>query len=505
MSIGLRIGGLLGPQLGPRIGTSAGGGIVVVKIGDSNDVGQMDVGTADSQFSVTTPSGPTFDKFYGTAANEPVTMHHFGPTQLTAYGVAPGAGAEITMGRTLQTDIGLQVYLMDVGISGTRTVDWLPTSTYGEASPDIGGKLFSVTVARVRSVMASTGYAHVVFSINLGTNDAVVEADALAMSANMTAINNALRAAFPGCVIVWNKTHVGTTNTFTSTVRTQQASYATTAPSWFALLDMDWGVLLGDGLHYDANTYLDLGVQTAFALADLLGIARRPVATTPALMGYGTAVVSATTVTARPWMGSQIGDKVYAFAQVAAIGTVSGTPADWTPSGWTLTKSGNTANSGVNVQFALFERALAAGDFTAGRPKAVAFVTPGTESSVKMFTWRCAATPTTHVAQETALNTFGQGPSTITGLTTTLDNCAIAYHGSGWSGSPLAVSVTITPPGTVASATEVHDAAYQQADTAAHVITLTTATKAARGVIAAATATNTPNMVQAFITLAIAP
>lgn len=506
------IGSHIGPRVGPHIGPTAGSsGVLVVALGDSNTVGQMDIGKADSQFAVSTPSGPLFDAFYGSASNEPVTMTHFGPTTLTAYGVAPGAGFELTLGRTLLVDVGQRHVLAKIAISGTRAVDWDPSATYGTSSPQIGGgaNLFNATVARVRSLTGSTGSSAVHFVINLGTNDAVNGSDAAAMSAHMTAINNGLRAAFPGCKIVWVETHSSTTNTFTSTVRTQQESYAATAGSWFALINIDYGVLLGDGLHYDANTYLDVGVEAAFALGDLLGIARRSVSITPAMLGYGTAVVGTGAIAARPWQGSQVGDLVYAYAQVAAVGTVTGTPSDWTPSNWTLTKSGNTASSGVNVQFALFERKLAAGDFTSAaagrpaRPNAVSFVTPGPESSVALFTWRGASA--TNASQETVLNTFGQGPSTITGLTTSVDHCSIAWFGAGWAGSPLGDDVTLTPPGTVTNVIEVHDAAYQHADTAAHAITLTTAELAAHGVLAAASRTNTPNQVGTAITAAVAP
>lgn len=501
------IGPHIGPQIGPRIGAVSNGGTLVVALGDSNTVGQMDVGKADPQFAVTTPQGPVLDAFYGTASNEPVSMTHFGPTTLTAYGVAPGAGFELTLGRTIQTDIGIPISIAKIAISGTRAVDWDPSATYGTSSPQIGGgaNLYNSTVTRVRSFGASSVH----FIINLGTNDAVNGGDAAAMGTHMTAINNGLRSAFPGCKIVWIETHSSTVNANTATVRTQQETYAATAGSWFSLINIDYGVLLGDGLHYDANTYLDVGVHAAFALSDLMGIARRSVSVTPAMLGFGTAVVSATSMSARPWFGSQIGDMVYAYAQVAAVGTVTGTPSDWTPSGWTLTKSGDTASSGVDVQFALFERKLAAADFTTAstgipsRPKAVSFATPGPESSVKLFTWRGASA--TNASQETVLNTFGQGPSTLTGLTTSVDHCSIAYFGSGWAGSPIGDNVTLTTPGSVTNAIEVHDAAYQQADTAAHAITLTTAEKATAGVIASATRTNTPNQVGTAIMAAIAP
>jgi hypothetical protein len=514
MPIGLHIGLGTGPAIGPTIGQHGGGITLVVKFGDSNDVGQMDVGKADPQYAVTTPNGPTYDMFFGTASNEPVTMNHFGPTQLVAYGVSPGAGIEITLGRTLLNDIGLAHYLMDFGISGTRAVDWDPASSYGTSSPQIGGgsNLFNSMIARVRSFLATTGASRVTFVPDLGTNDAVQLADASAVGAHMTAINNALQATFPGCIVVWIETHVATVNANTATVRAQQESYASTAPSWFRLINIDYGSLLGDGLHFDANTYLEVGVQAAFAVGDLLGIPRRTVTITPAFLGYGTAAIGTGTVTARPWMGSQIGDMVYAYAQAAAIGPVSGTPADWTPASWTLTKSGIMANgggSGVGVQFALFERKLAAADFTTAsagrpsRPNAVSFAMPGTESSVKLFTWRGASG--THTAQETVLNTFGQGPSTLTGLTTSVDHCSIAYFGSGWSGSTIGEGVTVTPPAAVANAIEVHDAAYSLPDTAAHVITLTTGALPAHQVLPAATMANTPNMVQTAITIAIAP
>lgn len=483
-------------------------GPLVVLIGDSNVVGQMDIAKVGPEFGVTTPQASIgYDMFYGTQSAEPVPMTEFGPTTLRNYSSNPGAGLEISCGQTLLA-AGQAHYLLKFCITGTTISNWIPGSTYGQASTQIGGgtNLYTAMKTRVRSFLASTGRTQAHFVVNLGTNDATGSTLANAVSANMTSINNQLRSDFPGCRVVWIETHVSTTNSFTSTVRTQQESYASTAPSWFTLINMDDGGLLGDGLHYDADTYVTTGARAAIALADQLGIPRRVVTGLPACVGFGTPAYKAGNVTPRYWPGTQAGDTVYAMVHNATLATASGTPSDWTPAGWALKASATSVASGVTIQFGLFERQLSSGDFTLGRAPAVTFLTPGPEGVAQLYTFRGPnAHPTIDVVQAFVSNTFSTGPIAPTGLTTTVDNCAIAYFVNAWVGSNTSASAAVTPAAGVANASEIKDSAYLLPDAAGGLSTLTVGQLAAHGAIGTSSVSFGRSSVPAVITAAIRP
>lgn len=496
---------LLGPRVGPAIGPHIGptpraDDMIVAEIGDSNTVGQMDVNKASAEFTVTTPvDAIPYDMYYATASSDPPTFIEFGPTTLRNYGGGGGAGAgfELTLGKQL-LDIGRGHYLLKMGISGTTTAQWAPASTYMQVTT--GKNLYATWRDRVRSFQSSTGRRLTAVVVNLGTNDAASSSDANAMATNMGAIVTQIASDFgSSIVVVWIETHSATTNTFTSTVRTQQTTYASTAPTTFQLINIDDGVLLGDGLHYDADTYLTVGQRAAFAVGDLLAIPRRSVGS-PTIVGYGTTAYGNSSVTPRYWPGTQAGDVIYAFVQSGWL--VAPTGSTPTPSGWTAEASGQDAAGGVTMQYALFSRALSSGDFTSGRGPAVTFATPGSENSVQLFTWRGASGTDASVA--TVSNTFGLGPITATGVTTTGANRGIAVFAGGFTGTGTGTNVTVTNA-TIAGFAEVKDAEYPLPDTNFQQIAAWSGTFASAGATGSSSVSYATNSVPAIITLAVKP
>lgn len=441
--IGIRTGLVGGIRVGLAVGVSAdpiaaGGDSIALVIGDSiaggtgdaNNIGPVLENGVDTAFSFVTLAAQR-----AANTNDPPPFGaEFGPTPLVAFspGNVPGFGPEITVGRTLKAIAGAFGYVVKCGItSSLLATHWLPTATYGSTLP--GGNLYRNQRNRVRAYEASTGRVVRLIYVNLGTNDASDTTAANAMAANMTTMVNQLHVDFPEAVIVWPLINVNTVQTFTTTVRTQQTTYASTAPSFFRLVPID-EVVLADILHPNTPGILHIGKKVGRAGADLRSIARLVPAPACAIVGNGVSLFGAgPTLSPLGDPESRVGDTELLIAQCSGV-TPGGGAATMTITGpgglWTSVTNGQTTAAGFTCTWAVFKRKVQSGESGTGTlATATATVTNATDCIAKRITVRgpVSGNQDVDVAASTVLNQFGAGPFTIGALTTTVDNGLVIH------------------------------------------------------------------------------
>lgn len=428
------IGPNMGPQIGPRVGAVGSvGPPLILMLGDSiaggtgnaNNIGPVLENGVDTAFTPVTLAAQR-----AANTNDPPPFGaEFGPTALVAFspGAVPGFGPEITLGRALNGISGTFGYLVKCGITSSfLSLHWLPSSSYGSTLS--GGNLYRNQVARAHSYEALSARQVGVIYDNLGTNDASDTTAANAMAANMATMVNQEHADFPGAVIVWPLINVNTVQTFTATVRTQQTTYAATAPNFFKLLNID-EVSLADILHPDTPGILHIGKKVARAAADLRGIPRVVPAPAPALVGNGVSLFGGgATLAPLGDPETQLGDTELLIAQASGVtpGGGAGTMTITGPGGlWTSVTSGQSTAAGFTVTWAVFKRPVQSGESGTGT-LATATVTfaQSTDNIAKRITVRgpVSGHQDVDVSASTVLNQFGAGPFTIASQTTTVDN-----------------------------------------------------------------------------------
>lgn len=414
-----------GPQsIALVIGDSIVGGTV-----DANNIGAVlenGVDTADSLV--------TLAALRATSTTDPPPFGaEFGPTGLVAFnpGAVPGFGPEITVGRTLNAISPSFGYVVKCGITSSfLATHWLPTATYGSSLS--GGNLYRNQVARAHAYETSTGRLVRVIYVNLGTNDASDSTASSNMATNMATMVNQLHVDFPYAVIVWPLINVNTVQTNTTTVRTQQTTYASTAPSFFRLVNID-ELTLADILHPDTPSILHLGKKVARAGADLRSIPRVVPSPAPAIVGNGVSLFGgAGTYSPLGDPETRFGDTEFAIYQCsgATPGGGAGTMTITGPGGlWTLVTNGQTTSTGFTCTWAIYKRPVQSGESGTGTlATASATFANATDCIAKRITARGpTGTQDVDVSASTVLNAFGTGPFTIGALTTTADNGLVIY------------------------------------------------------------------------------
>jgi hypothetical protein len=422
---------------------------LVLMWGDSIAVGQNDANNIGSvrEFGVDVAYTPvTLASEQAWNANDPPPFGaELGPTALVAYnpGNQPGFGPEITFGRQLNAISPSFDYIVKCGISGSLLeTQWLPTASYMIGTT--GKNLYNTERDRARAYEASTGRKVGLIYINLGTNDASESGPAGRVSTNMNALVTRLRSDFPSAMIVWPLIHASTGQTFTSTVRTQQLSYASTAPSYFMLLNIDH-LSLQDTLHIDTNSILTLGHIMALAGADLREIPRQGASGTSAIVGHGVAVGGNTaTQTPLPWAGTQDNDTLLLFATGSGITPDGGASLSTisVSKGWTLVTTAQTTASSFTATWGVWKRKVAVGEVetdtitpSKDRRATAPIVTfaNSTEHVSKVITVRGPApgNQDVDVAASTAFNMFNQGSLTVPSITSNADNGLVIYFVGG--------------------------------------------------------------------------
>lgn len=251
---------------------------LVALLGQSNSVGRADEDSlTDSSYSAAfsgvqlkqqnaaTPADPLVWTSYVTADLQPRTDH-----------ATQNMGPELSMGRYLDAAAPGDFALVKVGIGSSGLNDhWKPTSLY----PAIGGdpNLFTQAVEFIQE--AESEFARTLSAIVWvqGESDALDATDAAAYETNLTALITALRVTWPSVPFVYNRLNSSHTYTHKATVRTAQAN-VDAAVSGTTMVDADGIALQGDGDHYTADGYIELGERLAAAVLAQLSLNVPPVA-----------------------------------------------------------------------------------------------------------------------------------------------------------------------------------------------------------------------------------
>lgn len=421
---------------------------IILELGDSIIVGTGDDSIGDGAplwFSVRTAFVPvTFASHQALSPSIPPFTSEIGPEALVAY--APGTtlafGPEIMLGKTANALTSKFGYIIKAGIGGSLLdTHWNPTGTYPASG---AGNLFNTEVARAQAYETSTGRKIRIIYVNLLTNDAGDAGASSRVVANMGALVSALHALWPNASIVWPLIHVSTGQTNTATVRTNQLSYASTAPAYFRLINIDRGGLQ-DTLHPNTAAVLGLlGPMVAYQGADMQGIPRQAAVTVPALVGQGVPVFAngaSPTLTPLPEAGTLDKDTCLAFCLTNSLtpGGGAGTQTISCSAGWTLVTTGQVTTAGFTSTWALYKRKVPDGevgtntvppsvDAAAAAPTFT--IAHGGDSLAQVFTVR-GPTPGNQDVDASmsanALDVFGTGPFTIPTWTTITDQDLVLY------------------------------------------------------------------------------
>ncbi len=96
-----------------------------------------------------------------------------------------------------------------------------------------------------------------------GEHDATLSVNANAYAANMETFHTSIEATYPGTPLIVIQLHSGASPTYTSVVRAQQVLFRNTH-AWTSLVDCS-DLTLADGLHYNADSYITVGLRIAAA------------------------------------------------------------------------------------------------------------------------------------------------------------------------------------------------------------------------------------------------
>lgn len=470
-------------------------------IGDSNAAGVVTISPNVAEFGVNAVDyRESYAGYYALASNDPPSFVDMGIGALRPHtdpGVTNGA-FDLMCGQGLIT-AGIKAFESKFAISGIRLVDWLPASTYMLATT--GTNLYNTWKNRTKSHESNCSRKLDLVIVNLGTNDAANNPDANAFAANMGTFNTQVHADFPNAKIVWVGTHSATGNTFTSTVITQQNTYASTAPAYFALIKINDTTLVGDLLHYSQLAAITVGDRAIIAGLDLLGFARRTVTVSPDVVSWGPASFGSGALAPLAPADIRNGDLLLMY-----VGSGITSVAITTPATWTLVASASSTASGVTEQYAIFSKAVTTVELNAnnGTIAQTSVADISDENVAQIFCIRGPnLNPTVDVSNAFVSNIFGQGPITPTGVTTTSANDTVFVFAGGFSGG-IGGGMSVTNAG-LTNVAKFKEGSYQLPDTGFQLVTLTRGQKVAAGATGVSSVTSLTNMVMGVVTVAVKP
>jgi len=152
--------------------------------------------------------------------------------------------------------------ILQVAVSGTSISDWLTTGTVlAEQATNLNAQLVAY-VAAEESAGASR-LEGVVWS--QGNGDVNAQATAEAYASRLRLLGAGLRASLPGrdFRFVYDQLPDGVAGTYTSTVRSQQATVS--EDPGYTMIKTD-SLKLRDSDHYDSLSFVELGYAFAEAL-----------------------------------------------------------------------------------------------------------------------------------------------------------------------------------------------------------------------------------------------
>lgn len=295
--IGLRTGLALGLRTGAAIGlaadqirATAASKFIAASVGQSNGgVGQGDSSIIGNATGLTTPYTNVTQyqiTSQGPVPADPIVWSTGSPgfpviQSLQPYtsSVANIAGATTTcMGQ----ELAMMHYLDEVqpskwahvhfGVSGTSIAShWHPSSGY-PTSGSGGVNLFHQMINALKDAETRLGGTIKVIYWGQGETDAQNATDAGNYQTNLLAVFDAIWTYFPNAKIVFNQLSSGCVAANTSTVRTAQANVAGLRAN-SRMFSVDDLYLLGDGYHFNTNSYNVLGYRAACQVLGAMGIA----------------------------------------------------------------------------------------------------------------------------------------------------------------------------------------------------------------------------------------
>lgn len=221
----------------------------------------------------------TLREWEATSANPPVVIYNTadqsgtqtpvradGPLSPRPYALPQyNMGPELSLGYYLDSIVH-EFSIVKFSIGGTSlAVNWLPTGTY-----PTGTNLFDQMVAYLQQAETDLGGYLAALVWIQGENDGTDAAQAAAYQANLTAFIAALRVTWPSLPFVFNRLSTSSIVVYKTDIRTAQQNVATAdATTW--LVDSD-GLALDSGLHFVADTYIDLGLRLGPAVINAIGL-----------------------------------------------------------------------------------------------------------------------------------------------------------------------------------------------------------------------------------------
>ncbi len=464
----------------------------VVIIGDSNAYGFGDTDNLDDKTLITAFPSVQIDQLIGTgdpfSAEYTITPEDLQPF---AAGGVPGMGVELSMGRTLHTAGRTATKISKFASRGSSLgVEWIPSAA----------KYWSDLTTYLDAQVIAFGTIGVIY-MDLGTNDSTTAAKACAWQKNATELVNALRALYGNFRLIVRMTsrNLDAAYPFWETVRQQQLAFANDDIRT-ALLNIDDTALSTDNLHFSANNYYGIGHRAAVEVLAAMGIAPPAFAGAfPEYLGAMPGVSGAGALT--PLSFPCPLDDGYFEILVVATGLIDGATKA------TLSTANGFVEIGSQVsQFTTLDQWMTIFYRRAtGRRMSNPVVADNNNyNAAKIFAFR---QPTTTSGSPIDVSVFSKNdayatPISITGATTTVNNCLIAAFGAFYGGAARTIGAWAN--GTVGSLTKRMECDYAIGSDH-EIISLVTGTLATAGATGAFTATASAQMMGSHVTLGIKP
>jgi hypothetical protein len=487
-------------------------GLVVIA-GQSNAVGQGNTSNADNGLLMTVAfTGATIDTHIAAAAGDPPTWVDVARRDLQPYAApgSPGMGVELSLGRYLTEYNGMPapVDMAKMAINGIQIASWLPAATYPTTPPNLYSQFTAYVDAQCAAVSKPLG----VLVWIQGESDATQDVNANAYAANLAALFDPLRALYGEewllVIVGLNQEQVAGTITQTrfDTVRAAQMGYAAAHPTNTIFVDPNRVPIgNGDNLHYLVDEYWSLGNTIGEAIAAKLKPARstnKGTGPAPWIQNIVEPVVW-TNAGAVDSKGRGVAVQQAGDIDILVVGTgqLEVTPALTTPEGFTRV-SGSPAQSQfsttIDCYCDVYARVADAPTLAANGGRMPDPVVTDNNNNISAFMFTVRGGSAVHATQVSANNASGTAVS-ITGVTTSVDNCLVLYIQTTFSGVNNAATSWVNA--TLPDFTVVRDTINPMNLT----VTVAAGTKATAGATGTVTGTRAGASTMANICLAIAP
>jgi hypothetical protein len=269
--------------------------------------------------------------------------------------------------------------------------------------------------------------------ISLGTNDADNETLANNYQANLTSLVGKLRASFGDFSVALIQTGSAVNRPYKATVRSQALSWIA-ADGNAALVYTD-DMVLSDGLHYTTDELAILGQRAAYVVTDLVGYGREmPAGDYPIYVGAGIATGSQLSMAPRSWPGTVSGDREFL---VVTTGGLDIAPSLSSAQGFTAIAgaSAESVFAGAHQKIAVWTRDVTQETLDANNGIMPTPTVADTNDllAAKIYTVRGpSGAPAVNASGGSANDAYSPSLS-MTGVTTTADDCLILHFVTGYT------------------------------------------------------------------------